>query len=200
MSVVGVRPWWVLVTSMYPASSSLRRCTERFPAVIDRISCSRGNVSRSPSASAERVAMTRSLAWAWITGSSGSLIGLHACVGDGAGDEHAATASEGYHERVPARPKDDADDIDGADPRAQDREVTGTPDGGARKVHGTDEADRERGPEQSDQVGRKFVGDSPGGDGDAGEAEEPGESVEHPLGLRRAPDVSSVAGAGDTRD
>src|SRR5690554_3291975 len=67
---MGVRPWWVLVTSTYSASSSLRRCVDRLPAVISSSSCSRGNDIWSPTGSVARVAVMRRRAATWMTGSS----------------------------------------------------------------------------------------------------------------------------------
>ena len=101
----GTSTEWVFTTVTYPASSSLRRCTDRLPAVMSRISWRRGKVSLSPSRRADSATTTRSRAWAWMTGSSSPTseppAGL--ALGQLPDEDHRDPGAERQDQRVPAR-------------------------------------------------------------------------------------------------
>src|SRR5262249_52966382 len=110
---------------------------------MPRISCSRGKVSWSPSRSVDSAATTRSLAWAWMTGSSCSMseppAGLE--VGQSAHEHHRDPGADRDDQRVPARAGDDADDVHHRDPQTQHEQVRAAPDRAAVEVHETDHTD-----------------------------------------------------------
>src|SRR5690554_391824 len=123
------------MTSTYLASSSLRRWVDRLPAVISSSSWSLGNDIWSPGGTAASVAVMRSRAAAWMTGSSSMSARLSHGQQEVRGThKERPAAADGHHQVVRRCPEERGDRTDDQQDDAQHELALRVPQGRAQDV------------------------------------------------------------------